>query len=257
MRSGSLATLFAALAVFVALFALAGYQVTSETAATRLLGRLAAVIVELDRWLPAHAADLRLEAADATTDTVRPAGFPVSITLPAADVTAADDAALRRLIVDASGAALNGDGLAAFRDAEGRGGSLGLDEPVRWTVALLDDGAHSFWRAALLLALVALLGATAAVLMNGRSPVVPFVFGAAAALAASFAVWLLSLGANEAFTSAVDREIALIVRDGAWIGLRNGLAVAGAALALRLLATRRNDPLRAASPAPPSDAPTP
>ncbi len=238
----------------ILLFSLSGYQVTSETASGRLLGRLAAAVIELDRWLPAHDEDLRLLAAEARGGSVRPAGLPVPIALPADAVAASDAKGLRAMIVEATGAALRRDGLAAFRDDAGAGGSLGV-EPVRWTVALLGESAHAFWGAALLLSVVALVGFAAALLLEGRPLLGPLALGGGLAAAAAFAAWLLALAADQAFASAIDSEIALILRNGAWIGLRNGLAVGGAGLALLLLLGSRHEREAANRPLPASTAP--
>jgi hypothetical protein len=53
----------------------------------------------------------------------------------------------------------------------------------------------------------------------------PLAIGAALGAAASLAVWFLAETASSAFDGAVDKETMLILRDGAWIGLRNSLAV--------------------------------
>ena len=255
MRGRSLRPTLTVVTTVILLFSLSGYQVTSETASGRLLGRLAAAVIELDRWLPAHAEDLRLLAAEARGGSVRPAGLPVPIALPVDAVAASDAKGLRAMIVEATGAALRRDGLAAFRDDAGAGGSLGVQEPVRWTVALLGDSAHAFWGAALLLSVVALVGFAAALLLEGRPLLGPLALGGGLAAAAAFAAWLLALAADQAFASAIDSEIALILRNGAWIGLRNGLAVGGAGLALLLLLGSRRDREAANRPLPASTAP--
>jgi hypothetical protein len=53
----------------------------------------------------------------------------------------------------------------------------------------------------------------------------PLAIGAALGATASLAVWFLAETASSAFDGAVDKETMLILRDGAWIGLRNSLAV--------------------------------
>jgi hypothetical protein len=222
-------------AVMAVLFILTGYQITSETAATRLLGRLAGALIQVDLWVPAHEEDIKLLARDKPQSTVNFTDLPLALSLPASQVIDADPASLRALIVQTSGRALYRDGIDVFRDSEGRGGRLGVDEPARWTIAFLGDGAHGFWRALLPLSLLALLGVCAAVLLSGRQPLGLIATGAAASAVASLGAWLLTAATSNAFSSAVDREIVLIVRDGAWIGLRNSVAVAAASLALLLL----------------------
>jgi len=247
---GGYGGVLAALLSALALFALAGYQVTSETAATRLLGRLGAALVEIDRWLPAHREDIDLLARDRPQGVARLADLPVEVTLPASAVIDADDATLRERIVAAMGEALYRDGRDAFVGEDGDA-NLAVDEPVRWTASLLSRGAHGFWQAALALSLLALVAVVASFLMGGRSPLLPLIFGAGAGAAASFAAWLLAQAGNAALDSAVDREIMLILRDGAWIGLRDCLAVAVAGVAVRVLLTLGRQ-ASAASPEAPS-----
>src|SRR5262245_66139749 len=119
----------------VVLFALTGYQVTGETAAPRLLGRLSAVMIELERWLPAHHHDLQVLANDKPQATLRIEELPIEVGLPAGLVMNADYGELEQLLVAGMADSLyrNGDG--AFRTESG---SLSVTEPVRWTVTLLD-----------------------------------------------------------------------------------------------------------------------
>src|SRR3990170_9002882 len=171
MRGGA-ANFLAVLTTAVALFALAGYQVTGETAATRLLGRLGAALIEIDRWLPAHREDIDLLARDRPEGSVRLADLPIEVTLPASAVIDAEAAALRERIVAAMGEALYRDGRDAFVGEDGDA-NLAVDEPVRWTASLLSRGAHGFWQAALALSLLALVAVVASFLMGGRPPPLP------------------------------------------------------------------------------------
>src|SRR6202008_3160436 len=59
-----IASFFITLLTIVFLFSLTGFQVTSEPAATRLLGRIGASLIEIDRWFPAHQEELQLRAED-------------------------------------------------------------------------------------------------------------------------------------------------------------------------------------------------
>jgi hypothetical protein len=235
MRRGGLArSFFASIAVAFALFALAGYQVTSETAATRLLGRLAAAVVQIDRWLPAHQEDLDLLARDKPQSNVEFADLPLAISLPATQIVGAEPAVLREVIVRNAGLALYHDGSDVLRTPDGEA-SLGIDEPVRWTATLLGEGAHGFWRLVLPVALLIALGLCAAVFFAGRQPLIPVTVGAVIALLASLGAWTLAQAGSNAVNSAVDQEIMLIVRDGAWIGVRNALAAAAASGSLLFL----------------------
>jgi hypothetical protein len=133
------------------------------------------------------------------------------------------------------GDALYLQGNDAFRDNEGVRRAPGVNEATHWAVLLLSSGAHGFWRLALPSALLVLVALCAALIVLGRTPLAAVGAGAGFAAVASLAVWFLAGALNEASTAALDREIALILRDGAWIGVRNALAVASSALGLMIL----------------------
>lgn len=261
MRGGFFVSLPASVSVVIALFALTGYEVTNATAGPRLLGRLAAAIIELDRWLPAHAQDLQLAAGERPQARVRPE-LPVAVSLPADRVATADAAALARLITAAAGEALYRDGVAAFQTADGSPASLSATEPARWAVAGLNEDAHGFWRATLILSLVGLLAVVAALLLGGRSLFPPFAAGGLVAALGALVVWLGAAAVSGVPGSAADREIVLILRDGAWIGVRNAAAVAAAGAAMLVLSSalgRQEERTRQrgwrASSSPPPDTP--
>jgi hypothetical protein len=211
----------------IVLFTLTGYQVTSETAATRLLGRLGAALIELDRWLPAHREDIELLARDRPEASVRVNDLPLAVTLPSVEVLkVTEEEQLRDLMLRVMGETLYDEGSDAFRDEQGNRRSLALDEPMRWSVALLQSSTHSFWRAALPITFLVLLVPAAGVLLAGRSPLAPVAIGAGIGAAASLTTYVFAGFLSNAFDSPVDREAMLILHDGAWIGLRDCLAVA-------------------------------
>jgi hypothetical protein len=253
MRGSFFLGLLTALATTATLFALTGYQITSEQAATRLLGRLAAALVEIDRWLPAHQEDLKLLARDRPQGSIPAADLPIAISLPAGEVAEADEAQLRALIVRVAGDALYADGTEALRDIEGNPASLGIDEPVRWTTGLLSKGMHSLWQIVLLICVLVLLLLAGAVFVNDRRPFLPIAAGGFIGAAGSFAAWIGAVLIAPAFEGAIDREIMLIARDGAWVGLRNSLAVAIAAIAILVIVNalrheRRYAPMTSSPP---------
>ncbi|MPZ48959.1 MAG: hypothetical protein GEU75_06560 [Dehalococcoidia bacterium] len=235
-RSAGPPAILTVILTVLALFTLTGYQVTTETAASRLLGRLGASLIELDRWLPEHREDIELQARDRPEATVRPGDLPIELVLPSAAVLEAIDAqALDTLLLDTIGHTLYTRSTGAFRNDEGERQALGIDEPVRWTVQALDEGRHSFWRAALPITLLVLLAPVAGVLLAGRSPLTPIAIGAGISAALCLAAWFLTQTLAGFFDAAVDKETMLILRDGAWIGLRNSLAVTVTAAALTFL----------------------
>lgn len=214
-----------ALLTIAALLCLTGYQVTGETAGTRLLSRLAAALAELDRWLPAHHEDLALLARDRPQSHVPLHDFPIAVSLPASEVAGADLSQLRSRILDRLGEVLYRQGMGAFRDDAGHSPSLDIVEPVRWSVTLLQQDANRVWLAALPVATLLLVAAVAVVLSNGASPLPALAAGAGAAALVFAAGWGAAQLVGSVLASPVDREIMLIARDGAWIGLRNSLAV--------------------------------
>jgi len=232
----SLSTFLTTLLTIVALFALAGWQVTGETASTRLLSRLAAAIVEIDRWLPAHYEDIQLLARDRPDDLIVIPDLPIQVVLPSAAVIDAEPAALESLIRREMGRQLYEDGNSAFRDSEGNSASLGITEPVRWTVTLLGPGMHGVWLALLALTVLLALAAAASVMTIGENPVHAIatgaVIGAVSALAFFFLMKLLASMTGD----HVDQEIALILKDGAWVGVRicGGVAFASGVIAFLL-----------------------
>ena len=230
----NLATLLTTLLTIAALFALTGWQITGETASTRLLGRLGASIIEIDRWLPAHEEDIKLVARDGEAGgVILVRDLPIEVTLPSALVIDAEQSTLRTLITQEMGRRLYEDGTGAFRDNEGETASLGINEPVRWTVTLLGSGMHGFWLAAMALTLLLALAAAAAVMSTGPIPCTRLLSPPSSA---RLARWLLGAdapGRSSTVSSAADREIVLILRDGAFMGVRNcgGVAFASGILA--------------------------
>ena len=240
-QASGVRSLALAAAVWFTVIALAGYQVSGTTAASRLLGRLVGALVEIDRWLPAHREDIDLLVEQRFRGTVEVEGLPLDVSLAADQASGASDQTLERLILASAGRTLHGEGMSAFRDDIGDGGSLGLNEPVRWTVALLGGAAHRFWTFALAAGLLVTLGGVLAVVLAGaedrtRSALRAAGAGAGLATGAFALAWVLAGAASSFPSDPVDREIALIARDGAWIGVRDGLAIAGAALAFLVLA---------------------
>jgi hypothetical protein len=237
-----------------ALFALAGYQVTGEPASLRFLSRYSAALIEIDRWLPGHIDDLQLAARDRAQGFVEVRDLPIPVELPAGGVIAAEESQVRAQVLAVMARRLYEDGSGAFRDVGGVSRRPGYDQPAYWVSALLNRDAHGFWTAALPIALLLLLAFGASVLHSGRSLPGAIAVGGGLGLLASTAVWLLAELAEGAFSSPLDKEIALITRDGAWIGVRNAGAVLASSVGLVLLLRfleRERRPLRASSPYPP------
>jgi hypothetical protein len=140
-------------------------------------------------------------------------------------VVDAPDDDLQALIKQAMGEKLYEDGAGAVQDENGES-HLGFAEPVRWTINLLGEDMHGTWRSVLILALLLLLALCTGMLWTRQSPLMALAIGGAIAAGLSLGVWLLAQVMNTVLDGAVDKEIALVLRDGAWIGLRNGLSLA-------------------------------
>jgi hypothetical protein len=250
----SIASLLTTILTVVALFALTGWQVTSETASTRLLGRLGASMVELDRWLPTHIEDIQLVARDHDDGLTPIRDLPMDISLPSVVVVDAGEPQLESLITQEMGRQLYQDGNNAFQDNEGDKASLAINEPVRWTVTLLGSGMHGFWLAVLALTLLLTLAAAASVMTTGELPANSMAIGAVIGGVLALGFWALMHLAEGMAGSAADREIVLILQDGAWIGVRDcgGVAIAAGVLALLLSFTRSRQPHDHYDPYPPA-----
>jgi hypothetical protein len=236
-RERRVPSLLLALATAVTLLCLSAYQVTGETAATKLLGRLFGSMIEIDRWLPAHHEDLQSLARERQRGVVVLEDLPIQVQLRGEDVLTMSQGDLKQLIRDQAGRSLYHHGMDAFAS----NGSLSLNQPVRWTVLLLDRDAHRFWRAALVASaafsgLLAVLVALSTVGNPLRVLSVAVGIGAFLALLVSSVAWMLMMLGAEAASSLLDREIALIFRDAAGLAFRNTLAVLAVAIAFWLAA---------------------
>lgn len=234
--SNPLTSLLVAAMMALLLFSFAGYQVTGETAGPRLLGRLAASLVELDRWAPAHRDDLQLVARDRPDESVLIDDLPVDVLLPSVDLLAVgeNDRALSHVLRDAMGRRLYAEGRGVLQDDEGAT-HLGVTDPVRWAVSMLSADMHGFWRLALIATGLVNVLFTASFVISKRSPLGPMAAGAGIAVVVSFFGWLVAGVIGSMFESAVDKEIAEILRDGAWLSLRDSLAAGAVLLALLYL----------------------
>ncbi|HWC28784.1 MAG TPA: hypothetical protein VG845_01770, partial [Dehalococcoidia bacterium] len=164
-------------------------------------------------------------ARDRPQESVLINDLPVDVVVPSTAVLDANNEEVRDLLRRAMGRRLYEEGSGVLQDEEG-GTHLPVTEPVRWTVTLLGSGMNTLWLIVTLLAGIATLALLASLGFARRSPTLPVLFGALAASIGSVIVWVLAEFGSSTFDGAVDREIMLILRDGAWLGLRNALAVA-------------------------------
>jgi hypothetical protein len=234
--SSPFSSLAVALMTALLLLAFSGYQVTNETAGPRLLGRLAASLVELDRWAPSHREDIQLLARDRADATVLIDDLPVDVLVPSDAVlaTGEDDQALSDLLRDAMGRRLYAEGRGVLQDEEGQS-HLSVTDPVRWAVSMLDADMHGTWRLALIGTALLTAVFAGSFVLSKRSPLAPMAAGAGLAVVVSFFGWLIAGGLDSMFDSAVDKEVVDVFREGAWLGLRNSLAAGAALLALLYL----------------------
>ena len=223
MRKSNTSNVLVAFLTILALASLTGYQITSETSAVRLLGRLGAALVELDRWLPAHREDIELLARDRPTEPLILNELPVDVAIPAEVALEASEPVVKATITEAMGHRLYEDGYDAIQDEQGET-HLGLTEPLRWTVGSLDSSAHSFWRLALIVSGGALIVLSLVLFWARQSPVPGFAVGSAIGALLALMAWLAASFFGASVDGALDEEIAQVTLDGVWIGLRNSFA---------------------------------
>jgi hypothetical protein len=175
-------------------------------------------------------------ARDRPTETMLIDDLPIDVLLPSGDVLAVgeNDRALSELLREAMGRRLYAEGRGVLQDDEGTA-HLGVTDPVRWAVSMLDAGMHGLWRLALIGTSVLTVLFAGSFVLSKRSPLGPMAAGAGIAVVVSFFGWLLAGVGGSMFDSAVDKEIAEILGDGAWLGLRNSLAAGAVLLALLYL----------------------
>ena len=213
----------------VTLVALTGYQVTSETSAVRLLGRLGGALIEVDRWLPAHRDDLELLARDRPDQPLVLADLPMEVAIPASAALNAPAPVLEATITEAMGHKLYDEGYTAIQDEQGES-HLGITEPLRWAIDGLDSSAHGFWRLAVVVTGLALLAISLAHFWTRQSPLPGLAVGSALATLGALIVWLAVQTLGASLNGAIDEEIARVATDGIWIGLRNSVAATAIAL---------------------------
>jgi hypothetical protein len=233
---GTIAATFVTFLTIVFLFSLTGYQITTEAAATRLLGRLGAALIEVDRWLPAHQEELQVRAEDRPTGNVPLSGVPVAAELPSSQVLGAPPPVLRDRVIAAMGQALYTDGADALRSSDGTAAAtLSVEEPVRWASTLLEKDMHTYWLPPLAFSGIIIAGLCLDFIRMGRSPLSSILAGAMMATFFAAAGWIFATLADSVLESGVDREVMLIAKDGAFMGLRNSVTVGAAATALMLV----------------------
>lgn len=219
MKDGALVTAASVLAI---LLTLTGYQATTATAAERLLGRLAASVVELDPWLAAHEEDLSVRARSDPSRELVFGDLPVRVSLPALSVVNADSRTLSDLLRAEMGSRLYGQGNDAF--ANQGGVRPPVTSTLYWGVIFLGPEAHVLWFIALGVSGMVLAMRSWASLRRGPVLWSAMLSGALASLAALALIWLLATGAASVVSGPVSHEFAVVVRDVAVLGLRNGIA---------------------------------
>lgn len=220
---GSSSNVLVAFLTIVTLFALTAYQVTGETSSVRLLGRLGAALIELDRWLPAHRDDIELLARDRPDQPLLLDELPIDVTIPAPAALDAPQSVLAATIREAMGRRLYHDGHEAVHGDDGES-NLGLTEPLRWAIDGLDSSAHSFWRLAAIIAGLTLIVVCVGHFWVRVSPLPGLAVGSAVAAVLALAFWLAVSLLGSSFSGSLNEELASVAKDSAWLGVRNTLA---------------------------------
>ncbi len=253
------AKLAAGLLLFVslgALFAvLALYQATSAGTAQRTLRRAVAALTEIDPLINRNYDDLRQRAAVAAPgDSLTLRDYPVAVPLTPRQAETISKTDLRRLLLDRSASEMYGRGTAALRPAASKGGSVGV-----FSVAGITNNGLDFLRrrnhdilrvltmvfAAISLALAAGLawscrgfGRVASVGLVTFAAALPELLGGAA-------LWLYARLQGGGGAEYTQQQFAAIIRELAWIPIRDGAALAvlgGTVLLLGMALAAWSDP---------------
>src|SRR5205823_2816815 len=118
---------FLAFFTFAFIFSLTLFMGTGATAGPRLQGRLAAMAIEIERWLPAHREDIEANARERPRVAVQVADLPLEASVPASAVLEDEGAGLRSALVSAMGETLYREGRSAFNG----GGNISITQPSR------------------------------------------------------------------------------------------------------------------------------
>lgn len=228
MRTSSSGILVAFLTI-VTLVCITGYQVTSTTSSVRLLGRLGAALIELDRWLPAHREDIELLARDRPNQPLVLTDLPIDVTIPAPAALNAPAPVLEATLKEAMGRKLYDEGYGAVQDDQGAS-HLGLTEPLRWAIDALNSSAHGFWRIALVISGLSLFLVCLAHIWTRQSPMPGLAVGSAVAAVLALLAWLGVAFIGSSVSGTIDEELARVAKDGVWIGLRNSMAATAIAV---------------------------
>ena len=231
---GVIPSFFITLLTIVFLFSLTGFQITNHTAATRLLGRIGASLIEVDRWLPSHVEELQARADDRPNGTVQLGGVPIDAEIASSKVRGAPPDVLRDRVVQAMGEAMYTKGTDAFRSESGVT-KLSVEEPVKWATQLLEEDVHDYWLPPMAFSGIIIAGLCLDFLRMSRSPLSAILVGALMATFFAAAGWILATLAEGILESGVDKEVMRVARDGAFMGLRNSVTVGAAATALMLV----------------------
>ena len=106
---------------------------------------------------------------------------------------------------------------------------------MRWAVKLLERDVHHYWLPPMAFAGIIIAGLCLDFLIIGRSPLSSILVGALMATLFVAAAWISATLAGSALESGVDKEVMLVARDGAFMGLRSSITVGAAATALMLV----------------------
>lgn len=238
-RRSALPSLLVASTLFFTLGALTGLQATGSIAGPRLLGRLAAALFELDRWTPAHIEDIQAAARGRIRGPVEVTGLPVRVAVPLNAASDGDADSLQEALASAAGRELYEHGQDAFLDGEDAAGGLAVTDPVRWAIGLLEREDHQWWKIAAAVGVIGVMLSTGLVLLASPAGVTSLLgatlVGGLGFAMASLAGWLLMQLAADAATSPMNKELASIAGDCAWLGFRLGAATGLAGLALLLM----------------------
>jgi hypothetical protein len=230
----SLVGVVLAVASFVMVLSISGWQATSEATALPLLRSAVASLTDIDAFIADNGDGLR-EAAAGQEGALEIRGYPLPIALEAAEVRDASDAELRQMLLDRSAALVYAEGLDVFdRTGEQAIDRFSMAGLLELAVGQLSHSTHR-WTGLLAGATavaVAGLGALLAGMSAGwgrmRAPAAAIALGGVGAAALGLAVWAIAgqVGGTDAFMV----ELRAIVQAAVSAGVRNGAIVTAGGL---------------------------
>jgi hypothetical protein len=159
------------IAVFGALVAATGAQMSGETTARRALMPAIAALTDTQRVLQVHRTEMTSQATEDKTSRIAIPSFPLAVTLSATEVQTLSQDELQQLVLERSAAIVYTEGASAFRRKSDSSGAI-LAEPsgglVATTLNQLTGSAHGRFVVALVIMVIFSILLGALLLLGGE-----------------------------------------------------------------------------------------